>query len=154
MIQILASIALGDARLDNDHAELLHLSRALLDVPGHESLSALEALYLAIEAHFALEDEELRRLGGNNASCHLDEHALVLKSLSEVLALLRDPATSQERANHLISGLSMELLRWLPEHIREMDSGLAAQRSKSRFGGVPLVFGLRPSQSSEHHANA
>src|SRR5690606_12439666 len=98
-----------------------------------------------------LEDADLRRLGGNNASCHLDEHALVMKSLDEVLALLRNPATSPERANQLISSLSMELLRWLPEHISEMDSGLASVRSKARFGGAPMLFTRHVSTSSKDH---
>lgn len=154
MIQIPAPIALGDAQLDHDHSELLRLSRALLDAPCHEALVALENLYAATRDHFALEDADLRRLGGNNASCHLDEHALVLKSLNEVLALLRDPATSQAKSNQLISSLSMELLRWLPEHIREMDSGLASERSKSRFGGVPVILALHRSTPSESHRNS
>lgn len=140
MIHMPTSITLGDPQLDHDHLELFRLSRELLDAPSHEALGTLESLYAVAHDHFALEDNELRRLGGNNVSCHLDEHAAVLKSLNEVLDLLRNPTTSQERANHLISSLSMELLRWLPEHIREMDSGLATERSKARFGGAPLLF--------------
>lgn len=154
MIQTPTSIALGDAQLDHDHEELLRLSRALLDAPRNEAADALENLRTVAQAHFAMEDADLRRLGGNNASCHLDEHALVLKSLNEVLALLRDPATPQERSDQLISSLSMELLRWLPVHIREMDSGLAAERSKSRFGGVPVILALHRSTSSENHQNS
>ncbi|MGO1767703.1 hypothetical protein CAP48_19015 [Advenella sp. S44] len=133
-------INLGDAQLDRDHSELMRLSQALLDVPNDRNVLALEALYTAAREHFSLEDADLRRLGGNNSVCHLDEHALVLKSLEEVLEILRDPATTSEKANQMLSSLAMELLRWLPEHIREMDSGLASVRSQARFGGSPIVF--------------
>lgn len=131
---------LGDAQLDRDHFELMRLSRALLDVPADRNVLALDTLYTAAREHFSLEDADLRRLGGNNSVCHLDEHALVLKSLEEVLEILRDPATTSEKANQMLSSLAMELLRWLPEHIREMDSGLASVRSQARFGGSPILF--------------
>lgn len=140
MFDTLTEISLGDAQLDRDHAELVRLSRALLDVPPDENVLALEVLYTAARDHFFLEDADLHRLGGNNSVCHLDEHALVLKSLEDVLEILRDPVTTSEKANQMVSGLAMELLRWLPEHIREMDSGLAAVRSQARFGGSPIQF--------------
>ena len=138
MMDISAPMALGDPLLDRDHAELLRLSRALLDAPCGGALQALDRLRTEVREHFGREDADLQRLGGNNATCHLDEHAAVLQSLDEVHAILCDPATSAEMAERLIASLSLEQVRWLPEHVREMDAGLAAVRSKSRFGGVPM----------------
>lgn len=139
MIDIPAPIRLGDTQLDDDHAELFRLSRSLLDVSSDGALHALESILQEARDHFAREDADLHRLGGNNAICHIDEHACVLKSLNEVHGMLRDPATSPELAMRLVSSLSLELLRWLPVHVSEMDAGLAAVRSKCRFGGVAVL---------------
>ncbi|MNR57358.1 hypothetical protein D3C85_1781200 [compost metagenome] len=47
-------------------------------------------------------------------------------------------------AQRLISSLALELLRWLPEHVSEMDANLAAVRSQSRFGGVGVRLMQNP----------
>lgn len=152
MIDISAPGMLGDAQLDHDHAELFRLSQALLDAPCHEYLSALDNLRAETRDHFGREDADLHRLGGNNVTCHLDEHAAVLKSLDEVHAILCDPTTSPQMSERLISSLSLELLRWLPEHVSEMDASLAAVRSKSRFGGVAVLLAPRHPVDRMRHA--
>lgn len=131
---------LGDAHLDREHAELFRLVGTLLDASSNEATAALDSLRTEMRAHFGREDEDLRRLGGNNTECHLDEHAAVLKSLDEVHLILGDTATPPATAQRLVSSLSLELLHWLPEHVSEMDANLAAVRSKSRFGGVPVTM--------------
>ncbi|WP_159917775.1 bacteriohemerythrin [Pantoea sp. 18069] len=141
MIDISDPPMLGDAQLDHDHAELFRLCRALLDVPSDAIRPAVEQLRAEMRAHFASEDADLRRLGGNNVDCHLDEHAAVLASLDEVHLILGE---SQTVAHRLISSLALELLRWLPEHVSEMDANLAAVRSQSRFGGVGVRITPRP----------
>jgi hemerythrin len=133
-----APLVLGDSMLDRDHAELSRLVQALLTASGGAAVAALDALRVEAGEHFDREDADLRRLGGNNAACHLDEHAAVLLSLDEVRAILCGAATPPEMAQRLIASLALELQRWLPEHVSEMDAGLAAVRSRSRFGGVPL----------------
>jgi len=129
---------LGDALLDREHAELFRLVGTLLDASGNEATAALDSLRTEMREHFGREDADLRRLGGNNAECHLDEHAAVLKSLDEVHSILGDTATPAATAQRLVASLSLELLHWLPEHVSEMDANLAAVRSQSRFGGVPM----------------
>ena len=131
---------LGDAMLDQDHAELFRLVQALLHTSGGTAVAALDRLRVEAGEHFDREDADLRRLGGNNASCHLDEHAAVLSSLDEVHSILRDPATPPETAQRLVASLALELQRWLPEHVEAMDTGLAVVRSRSRFGAAPLKF--------------
>lgn len=147
MIDVSEPALLGDAPLDHDHAQLFRLCRALLDVPGDAIRPALAQLRAEMGAHFASEDADLRRLGGNNADCHLDEHAAVLASLDEVHLILGEPQTSQAVAQRLMSSLALELLRWLPEHVSEMDANLAAVRSQSRFGGVGVRFTPRLAQA-------
>jgi hemerythrin-like metal-binding protein len=137
-------MSLGDALLDRDHSELFRLVHALFDTPWDGLITAFDRLRTEARDHFGREDTDLRRLGGNNAACHLDEHAAVLKSLDEVHSILGNSATSSAMAQRLVASLSLELLRWLPEHVSEMDADLAAVRSKSRFGGVPMRL-VRPS---------
>lgn len=142
------AVALGDAMLDQDHAELFRLGQLLMTTHCDASAAALDALRTASREHFQREDVDLRALGGVNASCHLDEHAAVLKSLDEVHAILGDSATTAETSQRLVASLSLEFMRWLPEHISQMDANLASVRSKARFGGVPLMPPTRSSQSS------
>lgn len=130
---------LADEDLDRDHEEFLELALELAGAAPSRMLAALEALRSHAVAHFSREDADLRSLGGNNAECHLDEHAAVLKSLDEVLGSLRvQPPV--EGMPQVMQALSDELLRWLPHHIGEMDAELAAARGKARFGGTVIRF--------------
>ncbi|MFC6282811.1 MULTISPECIES: hemerythrin domain-containing protein [Polaromonas] len=137
-IQSFQPMNLGDAHLDREHAELFSLVGMLFDASCNDAVATLDSLRTEMREHFGREDADLRRLGGNNAACHLDEHAAVLASLDEVHLILGETATSPAMAQRLISSLSLELLRWLPEHVSEMDANLAAVRSKARFGGIPM----------------
>jgi hemerythrin len=137
------SLTLGDPVLDREHEELQRLILALLEAPASDRAVSLDALKDHAAKHFALEDVELRRLGGANASCHLDEHAAVLRSLDEVRALLDEPQPPED----VTSRLATELHRWLPEHVQAMDAGIASSRTKERFGGVPIQLTRRPPQT-------
>ena len=138
------TLVLGDPRLDNDHAELQRLARQLAQSRNREEvIAALDELTRHCTAHFATEDEDLRRMQGNDdAACHIDEHAAVLKSLAEVRDWLDRNENVAQMAN-LVQSLCAELERWLPEHVHYMDAAVAAYRSKNRFGGVPIAFPSR-----------
>lgn len=139
------TLTLGDPRLDRDHAELQRLAQRLAQTRNRqEVLAALDALARHCAAHFATEDEDLRLMQGNDdAVCHIDEHAAVLKSLAEVKDWVNANDDAAGTAN-LVQSLCAELERWLPEHVHYMDSAVAAYRSKNRFGGVPVAFAPRP----------
>ncbi len=130
---------LGDPSLDTEHRELERLIDQLADAPAEQMLGCLDALTARASDHFADEDRDLREMKSGDASCHLDEHAAVLKSLREVRGLVEaDP--SAPRSINLVAGLSSELQRWLPEHVFAMDAGIANQRSRRRLGGLPIVI--------------
>jgi hemerythrin len=129
---------LADRQMNDEHDELLRLILAFQHAAPSQLVSALDDLRRLAGVHFASEDQDLRRLGGNNADCHVDEHAAVLKSLDEVRQMLSDAATPADVVQRLHSGLSNELLRWLPEHVGEMDASIATERAKERLGGVPV----------------
>jgi hemerythrin len=66
--------------------------------------------------------------------CHTDEHAAVMKSVEEVLALARAGDTAQIRP------LAKELARWFPGHADYLDSALAHWMFKRSHGGKPVVL--------------
>ncbi len=133
------SITLGDPALDREHAELQRLIVALMQAPADRVAAALDALRTHAGKHFELEDADLRRVGGANATCHLDEHAAVLRSLDEVRQVLARP----EPPLDMIPRLAAELMRWLPEHVQVMDAGIASVRTKERLGGAPVQITRR-----------
>ena len=134
-----SSLTLGDPVLDREHAELQRLIDALREAPPSQALAALDALRSHAALHFGQEDGDLRRLGGANATCHLDEHAAVLRSLDEV----REVLEQLQAPSGLIGRLVAELTRWLPEHVQAMDAGIASVRTRERFGGVPVQITRR-----------
>lgn len=138
------NLTLGDPRLDQDHAELQRLVQQLAQAHNREEVAAaLDALARHCGSHFATEDEDLHLMQGNDdAVCHIDEHAAVLKSLAEVRAWLEKNEDVVQMVN-VVQSLCAELERWLPEHVQYMDAAVAAYRTKNRFGGVPIVFPSR-----------
>jgi hemerythrin len=133
-----SSIQLGDPGLDEEH-ERIHRSILLLrDASADVAAATLASLRVDAGAHFAAEDEDLRFMKDANASCHIDEHAAVLRSLDEVTQMLDDSCVPAEFKAQLVQRLARELLRWLPAHVNEMDAAIATYRAKCRFGGAPI----------------
>ncbi|WP_367280463.1 bacteriohemerythrin [Ramlibacter sp.] len=131
-------LTLGDPALDQDHAHLQELIAQLFDARPEQAASSLDALRAHAARHFAVEDADLLAMQDGNAKCHVDEHAAVLKSLDEVRALLGGETMSAEARSALLRRLAVHLRDWLPEHVQQMDAGVAAHRSKRRFGGAPV----------------
>jgi hemerythrin len=92
-----------------------------------------------------MEDQDLHDMKDGNATCHIDEHAAVLKSLEEVCVhVAPDPASARSR--DMLVRLVAELRRWLPVHVLEMDAAVASSRTRKRLGGAPIVLNLRGSR--------
>lgn len=142
-MQPASSLALGDPVLDRDHDELLRLALALRDASPAQAPAAMEALRAHAGDHFAREDEDIRLSRDPNGQCHLDEHANVLKSFDEVIAVFGNPATPAGTVERICGSLSAELLRWLPEHVSQMDAAVAVARTKRRLGGAPVLISRR-----------
>jgi hemerythrin len=144
------ALDLGDPVLDQDHAELLRLIHRLREAPLDKALPALNELKAHAAQHFEVEDADLRRLRDGNAKCHLDEHAAVLHSLGEVSEVLATPAPASEleARESMLSRLVAELIRWLPEHVQQMDAAVANFRTKERLGGAPIVIARKPASEN------
>lgn len=133
-------LALGDPRLDSDHSALQALTSTFRSsLPDRlMAAQALDALRTHAREHFAFEDGELRQLGGPDMQCHLDEHQAVLASLDQVHGMLTDAVTDDAVVTRLVTSLSTELERWLPEHVHYMDVAVATARVKARLGGTAI----------------
>lgn len=133
-----SQLHLGDSHLDEQHEKLEFLIAALRDAPAAEAVDRLDALASHAADHFATEDVILRVMKDGNAACHIDEHAAVLRSLQEVREVLTGPDAAEGAKAALLQRLGTQLQQWLPEHVQAMDAGVAAHRSKERFGGAPV----------------
>jgi hemerythrin len=128
---------LGYTPMDSLHAEfdeLLQRCRA----PGEKDwLALLTEIDAHLREHFAAEDGWMQETDFPPRDCHIDEHAAVLKSSGEVLALARQGDFSHAEP------FTGELFRWFPGHADYLDSALAAWMCKRQFGGRPVVLHRR-----------
>ena len=65
--------------------------------------------------------------------CHIDEHAAVLRSADEVLALAEQGQLGP------IRGFAAALVDWFPGHADYLDAALAHWMCKRQHGGKPVV---------------
>lgn len=125
---------LGYAPMDRIHAEFDEMLTSVGAGQPADWVEFLATLDAHLRAHFEAEDRWMRDTAFPAADCHIDEHAAVLKSSTEVLALAREgnvkPAPS----------FVAELGRWFPGHADYLDSALAAWMCKRQYGGKPVVI--------------
>lgn len=127
-------IVLGFPQMDLIHEELYELlkrSRA----PGKiDWLQLLGEIDKHLRSHFSEEDRWMLETEFPSRECHMNEHADVLLSSSQVLELAR-----QGDLRHA-AGFVAELSTWFPAHADYLDSALAAWMCKLRYGGKPVVL--------------
>ena len=70
--------------------------------------------------------------------CHIDEHAKVLASVSEVREALQ-----QEGDVALCRELALALQDWFPGHVQHLDSALATWMVQRTHGARPVLFRRR-----------
>lgn len=130
--------SVGHGEMDGTHREFVDCVDALLTVDDAGLGSALAAFEVHARQHFADEDRWMAQSAYDNARCHVDEHAAVLKSLQEVQAAL-----AQGR-HAVVRSFAVALADWFPEHARVMDQGLALWLTKQRLGGAPVQLQRKP----------
>jgi hemerythrin len=131
---------LGYEPMDTLHVEFDELL-TLANSPGeHDWPALLGRIDAHLRQHFEAEDRWMSETDFPPRDCHMDEHAAVLKSSGEVLALAVQGDTSH--AKRFVE----ELARWFPGHADYLDSALAAWMCKRQFGGRPVVL-HRPRQA-------
>ena len=129
---------IGFGPMDDTHREFVKFVQAMRGSPDGALLHALLAVRSHCEAHFGQEQQWMDSTGMPGRECHADEHTAVMRSLDEVLALLRGQPGSRHDA--IARSLADELARWFPGHADHMDSALSHWMSGKRFGGKPVVL--------------
>ncbi|OGA61881.1 MAG: hypothetical protein A2710_22990 [Burkholderiales bacterium RIFCSPHIGHO2_01_FULL_64_960] len=128
------AVVLGYGPMDAVHAEFTEVVERATFCSDTDFLAQLDAIVAHLRRHFAEEDCWMRETGFPPSDCHQDEHAAVLKSAEEVLAL-------GDASQRLAVGRSFvhELAAWFPAHADYLDSALAAWMCKRAYGGKPVV---------------
>lgn len=125
---------LGYTPMDRIHAEFDELLLRATPASPNEWVQLLTQVDVHLRSHFEAEDRWMRDTDFPPRDCHIDEHAAVLRSSAQVLALAQG---GDVRAGP--SFLS-ELSRWFPGHADYLDSALAAWMCKRQYGGKPVVI--------------
>ena len=125
---------LGYGPMDDSHREFVDLVDALLTCSDEDFAARLEAFARHAEAHFAEEDEWMKRTDFPPRQCHEDEHAAVLNSVRKVMAVVAQGDIAEGRR------LAAALAEWFPGHATHLDSALSHWMSKQSFGGKPVVI--------------
>lgn len=128
-------IVLGYEPMDAVHAEFSRVVDRAFYCSDEDFPARLDAVIAHLRSHFDEEDRWMRETAFPPGDCHQDEHAAVLKSAGEVLAL-EDPA----RRIAVGRAFVRELADWFPAHADYLDSALAAWMCKRTHGGKPVVL--------------
>lgn len=125
---------LGYAPMDEVHEEFVGIVSRFSSTNDAALPALLDELETHLVLHFKTEDQWMLETDFPPRDCHMDEHAAVLQSVTEVRALLAagDVRPCRDLVEHLIA--------WFPGHADHLDSALAHWMSKLRFGGKPVVI--------------
>lgn len=129
--------SLDHQTMDETHREFVECVHALLTTEDAGLEQALDIFTEHAHRHFGEEDSSMRETAYGSAGCHIDEHAAVLKSASEVRAMLAEGKTQ------VVRSFAQALVDWFPEHVRVMDQGLARWLIQRQLGGSPVVIQRR-----------
>ena len=127
-------LLLGYPAMDAEHREFVDRVQALQFAAEDQQLARLQNFADHARQHFESENGWMTETQFPARDCHIDEHAAVLRSVDEVLALARAGNLKPVRS------LAAELARWFPGHADYLDSALAAWMCKQRWQGQPVVL--------------
>lgn len=113
------SLGLSMPVMDQTHIEFVDLLAEVQQAEDADLVARWDALIAHTEDHFGQEDRWMLDTGFAPGSCHMTQHAVVLKVLREGLAL------GQQGQFQPIRQMAHELTLWFPHHAQNMDAGLA-----------------------------
>jgi hemerythrin-like metal-binding protein len=120
--------------MDATHEEFLALLAKVLAADDSQMLDAVQELFRHTQGHFAQEDRWMEESAFPPRQCHMDEHAAVLQSLEDVLAIVAIGEPSEGRR------IGQALAAWFPRHADYLDSALSHWLCKCKFDARPVVF--------------
>lgn len=127
------SLVLNNSKLDATHQEFIELLNAFgaaLDA-GAAALPAYDALLAHTEAHFAMEEDWMARVGFEPENCHASQHAMVLRVMREALRYANE--LNDREPLGILRG---ELAQWFPQHAEMMDAALVWTMEQRGFDPV------------------
>ncbi|MGL4767103.1 MAG: hemerythrin domain-containing protein [Formosimonas sp.] len=113
-----AQMQLGNAVIDQTHAEFVELLNRLQATPVNELLPVLDEMIAHTAEHFALEESWMARINFPAAGCHVSEHTQVIG----VMRMVRQRVAGGETDFAYV--LATELSAWLRIHASTMDYAL------------------------------
>lgn len=127
------ALLLGYTPMDDVHEDFVRCARALTDAADASLVEALRCMAAHLREHFAQEDAWMTETDFPPRQCHIDEHAAVLRSADQVLALAEQGELGP------IRGFAAALVDWFPGHADYLDAALAHWMCKRQHGGKPVV---------------
>ena len=121
--------------MDDTHREFVETVDGLLTCADADLVARFEDFIRHAEEHFGEEDEWMRKTDFPPKDCHIDEHAAVLRSVRQVLDLIRREGDVAEGRR-----LAAALADWFPGHAFHLDSALSHWMVKRSHGGKPVVL--------------
>jgi len=123
MIEWKPEYSVGDPTIDHEHRELVDLvntaAAAILECrPDTDIDRAFGDLFRAISAHFALEEEQMRRADYDELGAHKSDHERLLDELRDLM----DSTPAQPNAT--AERLTRALEAWFSNHFRIHDARL------------------------------
>jgi len=125
---------LGYGPMDGIHREFVDIVNAMLACEDAGFAAHLERFAGHAEAHFREEDAWMEETQFPPRQCHVDEHAAVMKSVVQVMEVVKQGDVAEGRR------LAAALADWFPGHAFHLDSALAHWMVKRRLGGKPVVI--------------
>lgn len=120
--------SLGDPAIDHEHQEMIRLvNQALADLlegrPGADLDRCLGDLYQTVSAHFALEEQQMRRAGYTDYHPHKDDHERLLDTLRDIMDETR-PDETHLGDESAAARMTAALESWFSGHFRTHDRRL------------------------------
>ena len=122
-IQWKPEYSLGDPAIDHEHQEMIRLvNLAIADIlegrPDADLDRCLGDLYQTVSAHFALEEQQMRRAGYSDFRAHKDDHERLLDTLRDIM----DEAHPGDAT--MAARMTAALEDWFSAHFRTHDKRL------------------------------
>lgn len=122
-----SQLSVGDARMDETHAEFVDQLSILLTTPPSRQLPLYRAFLDHTIEHFAQEERWMRATGFATDNCHATHHATILETMRAVIPHF------EHGDSQIISRLAEALVEWFPQHAASMDAGLALHLKEIGF---------------------
>lgn len=122
----------GIDSIDYEHEKLIDLINSL-----HQALASDKArekvdlilgeLHAQIDAHFTLEEKEMRDMSYPEADAHVADHHRLLDEIHEI-----GNRFAKDKSYAFLPALEAEVLHWFTHHFRTVDSKLHAELKKRK----------------------